>query len=140
MALIDINTIMIALIDITSDINIFQKGLIGIAINIFKIVLIGKTSHRIFFLNGHHLFRGEGGFDPCLVGLVLFSLTVSQHQPPPPLQHQHLAHADIIEGLEMLPSPYRLAKLYTGYMAIGYIARHTWLYSHWLFSHVYMAI
>ena len=35
---------------------------------------------------------------------------------------------------------YRLAKLYTGYMALGYIARHTWLYSHWLFSHVYMAI
>ena len=34
----------------------------------------------------------------------------------------------------------RLAKLYTGYMAHGYIARHTWLYSHWLFSHVYMAI
>ena len=36
--------------------------------------------------------------------------------------------------------PYRLAKLYTGYMALGYIARHTWLYSHWLFSHIYMAI
>ena len=35
---------------------------------------------------------------------------------------------------------YRLAKLYTGYMALGYIARHTWLYSHWLFSHIYMAI
>ena len=34
----------------------------------------------------------------------------------------------------------RLTKLYTGYMALGYIARHTWLYSHWLFSHVYMAI
>ena len=34
----------------------------------------------------------------------------------------------------------RLAKLYTGYMALGYIARHTWLYSHWLYSHVYMAI
>ena len=35
---------------------------------------------------------------------------------------------------------YRLAKLYTGYMALGNIARHKWLYSHWLFSHVYMAI
>ena len=34
----------------------------------------------------------------------------------------------------------RLTKLYTGYMALGYIARHTWLYSHWLYSHVYMAI
>ena len=34
----------------------------------------------------------------------------------------------------------RLAKLYTGYMALGYIARHTWLYSHRLYSLVYMAI
>ena len=34
----------------------------------------------------------------------------------------------------------RLAQLYTGYMALGYIARPTWLYSHWLYSHVYMAI
>ena len=46
----------------------------------------------------------------------------------------------LLNILHLLRIPYRLAKLYMGYMALGYIARHTWLYSHWLFSHVYMAI
>ena len=48
--------------------------------------------------------------------------------------------AGAMQGIEeRAAAAYRLAKLYTGYMALGYIARHTWLYSHWLFSHVYMA-
>ena len=32
-------------------------------------------------------------------------MTVNQHHPPPPLQHQHLALADVVDAkLEVLPS------------------------------------